>query len=187
MARISKEPEERKQEILHAAITVFSEKGYDKTKMSDIADKIGVAQGLCYRYFSSKEVLFESAIEQYAMLLTLPMQKVIRDNSLTIKQKLSYLPVFLELEKQEKDYYKVFHSENNKKMHDQLSLKICEMMYPYAVEAIITANEKGETHITDYETVASFGVYGQLGILLNDKLEGKEKGKRILAFLNFIL
>ena len=45
------------------------ENGYEKTSITDIAKAIGVAQGLCYRYFPSKEALFDSAIEQYADVL----------------------------------------------------------------------------------------------------------------------
>ena len=47
--RISKEPEERKQEILETAIKLFSVNGFEKTSISDIAKEIGIAQGLCYR------------------------------------------------------------------------------------------------------------------------------------------
>ena len=57
--RISKEPEARKQEILETAMKLFAEKGYEKTSISDIAKEIGVAQGLCYRYFPSKDILFK--------------------------------------------------------------------------------------------------------------------------------
>ena len=46
--RISKEPEERKQEILETAIKLFSVNGFEKTSISDIAKEIGIAQGLCY-------------------------------------------------------------------------------------------------------------------------------------------
>ena len=56
--QITKDPQERKQEILETAMRLFQEKGYEKTSISDIAKAIGVAQGLCYRYFPSKEVLF---------------------------------------------------------------------------------------------------------------------------------
>ena len=66
--RISKEPEVRKQEILETAMKLFSEKGFEKTSISDIAKEIGVAQGLCYRYFPSKDILFQSALEEYANL-----------------------------------------------------------------------------------------------------------------------
>ena len=45
--RISKEPEERKQEILETAIKLFSVNGFEKTSISDIAKEIGIAQGLC--------------------------------------------------------------------------------------------------------------------------------------------
>ena len=43
--RITKEPEERKQEIFDAALRLFGEKGYEKTTITDIAKEIGVAQG----------------------------------------------------------------------------------------------------------------------------------------------
>ena len=58
--RVTKEPEVRKQEILDTALKLFGENGYEKTSITDIAKAIGVAQGLCYRYFPSKEALFDS-------------------------------------------------------------------------------------------------------------------------------
>ena len=66
--RITKDPQERKQEILETAMRLFQEKGYEKTSISDIAKAIGVAQGLCYRYFPSKEVLFDEVVDQYATM-----------------------------------------------------------------------------------------------------------------------
>ena len=53
--RVTKEPEVRKQEILDTALKLFGENGYEKTSITDIAKAIGVAQGLCYRYFPSKK------------------------------------------------------------------------------------------------------------------------------------
>ena len=61
MARISKPPEVRRQEILDTAMELFAEKGYEDTSMADIARRMGVVQGLCYRYFDSKRVLFREA------------------------------------------------------------------------------------------------------------------------------
>lgn len=66
MTRITKAPEERRQEIIDTAMKVFYEKGYEKTSISDIAREMNVAQGLCYCYFSSKEELFDTALDQYA-------------------------------------------------------------------------------------------------------------------------
>ena len=67
--RVTKEPEERRQEIIDTAMRLFYEKGYEKTSIADIAKAIGVAQGLCYRYFPSKEALFDSTVDQYAQIL----------------------------------------------------------------------------------------------------------------------
>lgn len=73
--RISKEPEERKQEILETAMKLFAQNGFEKTSISDIAREIGVAQGLCYRYFPSKDVLFQTALDEYANMLISKMTK----------------------------------------------------------------------------------------------------------------
>ncbi len=57
--------------LLHAAITVFSQKGFHETKMQDIADEAGVGKGTLYEYFETKEDLFfavyESWIHEYEM------------------------------------------------------------------------------------------------------------------------
>jgi TetR/AcrR family transcriptional regulator, fatty acid metabolism regulator protein len=46
--------------ILRAAITVFARSGYHGSRVSDIAKEAGVAYGLVYHYFTSKEVLLET-------------------------------------------------------------------------------------------------------------------------------
>ena len=59
MKRISKAPDVRRQELLDTAMELFAQKGYEETSMGDIARAAGVAQGLCYRYFDSKQKLFQ--------------------------------------------------------------------------------------------------------------------------------
>jgi AcrR family transcriptional regulator len=54
--------EERRQQILNAALTVFRQKGYHATNVSDIAAQAGVSQGTIYWYFESKEALFTAAL-----------------------------------------------------------------------------------------------------------------------------
>lgn len=65
MMRISKSPQERKVEIIEAALALFMEHGYEGTSVSMIVSRVGVAQGLFYYYFKSKEDVFESAMEYY--------------------------------------------------------------------------------------------------------------------------
>ena len=179
--RITKEPEVRKQEILDTALKLFGEKGYEKTSIADIAKAIGVAQGLCYRYFPSKEALFDSAIEQYANVLAEQYTVAPKDDTQTLRQVIEDMP--LTAEDQNTKYYSVFHGPENRKFHDQLCLKVCEKMVPMAEKLLQQARQKGEIQFDDLQTTARFCVYGQLGILLADDLEQEEKAKRIRAFL----
>ncbi len=45
----------KEQDILQAAVQLFSENGYHKTRMFTIAERAGVATGSVYLYFTSKE------------------------------------------------------------------------------------------------------------------------------------
>ncbi len=54
--------EERRREILEAALAVFTQKGYHATNVSDVAAQAGVSQGTIYWYFDSKDELFQAAI-----------------------------------------------------------------------------------------------------------------------------
>ena len=51
---------EKRRLILRAAIRVFAEKGYHTCRVQDVAKEAGVAYGLVYHYFSSKEELLET-------------------------------------------------------------------------------------------------------------------------------
>lgn len=63
-------PAEKRRQILDAAVRVFARQGFHATRVSDIADEAGVAYGLVYHYFSSKdEVLNELFVERWSLLL----------------------------------------------------------------------------------------------------------------------
>ena len=110
--RITKEPEERKQEILDTALKLFGERGYERTSITDIAKAIGVAQGLCYRYFPSKEALFDSAMEQYADVLVEQFIGSQTDDYKSLRQIIEKMPATIE--DQDTKYYSVFHGVENK-------------------------------------------------------------------------
>lgn len=183
--RITKEPEERRQEIFDAALKLFGEKGYEKITITDIAKSIGVSQGLCYRYFPSKEVLFDSAIEQYADILVSQFAEMAENTHMPLKQFIEEMP--LNVEDQNTKYYAVFHGPQNKKFHDQLSLKTCEKLVPVIEKMLQRARENGEIQLEDLKTAAMFCIYGQLGILLDDGMNQKEKANRIRKFLVYAL
>src|SRR5210317_506405 len=70
--------DERKSQILDAAMETFTEKGFHKTRMSDIAESSGLSKGSLYWYFDSKDAIihklidrvFEFEIKDLAALLT---------------------------------------------------------------------------------------------------------------------
>ncbi len=52
----------RRFEIVDAAVSLFSDLGFYKTKISDIAEKLGVSQGTIYKYFEEKDDILYLAI-----------------------------------------------------------------------------------------------------------------------------
>ena len=54
--------EKRRKEILAAALDLFIRRGYAATKISDIAQNVGMSVGLLFHYFESKEKLYENLV-----------------------------------------------------------------------------------------------------------------------------
>lgn len=53
---------DRRQAILDAALLEFSERGFEATRLDDVAKRCGVAKGTLYLYFKDKENLFEDVV-----------------------------------------------------------------------------------------------------------------------------
>jgi TetR/AcrR family transcriptional regulator, fatty acid metabolism regulator protein len=63
-------PIDRRRQILDAAVRVFARQGFHACRVSDIAREAGVAYGLVYHYFDSKDqVLNELFAERWSLLL----------------------------------------------------------------------------------------------------------------------
>ncbi len=58
---------EKRQQIAFAAMEVFGEKGFERTRMDDVAREAGVGKGTLYEYFKDKEALLQGAFD---MLMT---------------------------------------------------------------------------------------------------------------------
>lgn len=61
--------EEVREKIIQAAIQSFSQTGFDRTKMEDIAKRLGLSKGTIYLYFVSKEDLFLGICEYYLKVM----------------------------------------------------------------------------------------------------------------------
>ena len=56
--------EDRRQSILDAAVRVFARGGYHGSRVGDIASEAGVAHGLLYHYFASKDEVLETVFRE---------------------------------------------------------------------------------------------------------------------------
>jgi AcrR family transcriptional regulator len=85
---------DRRRQILDAAVRVFARQGFHACRVSDIADEAGVAYGLVYHYFRSKEEVLDTLFtERWDLLLD-----VIRDTDaqdLAPRDKLRAIAAFI--------------------------------------------------------------------------------------------
>jgi AcrR family transcriptional regulator len=72
---------ERKQQLLVAAQTLFGSRGYARTRIADICGEAGVAKGLFYWYFPTKESLFAELVESMRMQLRRAQATAMDDSS----------------------------------------------------------------------------------------------------------
>ena len=56
--------EEKRRVILDAAVRVFARKGYHGSRVGDIAEEAGIAHGLLYHYFASKEEVLATVFRE---------------------------------------------------------------------------------------------------------------------------
>jgi TetR/AcrR family transcriptional regulator, fatty acid metabolism regulator protein len=144
MAKASAPAVDKRRQILDAAIRVFARQGFHSTRVSDIADEAGVAYGLVYHYFKSKdEVLNELFTERWSLLLAAIEEA---DNSeATDRAKLEAVAGFIV------DSYR----------HDP------ELMKVIIVEVTRAANSFGRTHLPEirraYDSIANIVAAGQAG------------------------
>lgn len=71
--------EARPAEILAAALAVFLEKGFAAARLDEIVARAGASKGTAYRYFVSKEALFEEAIRSAILPSMDALEAVVAD------------------------------------------------------------------------------------------------------------
>ncbi|MDR0562032.1 MAG: TetR/AcrR family transcriptional regulator, partial [Spirochaetaceae bacterium] len=85
--RVAKKHDARLNEILDAAETLFSEKGYENATVNDILDKVGIGKGTFYHYFKSKEEVMDGVIRRAVECAHERAKTVADDSSLTVREK----------------------------------------------------------------------------------------------------
>jgi AcrR family transcriptional regulator len=79
------------QKILATAKKIFTQKGYEATKVRDIAAEADINLSLVNYYFRSKEKLFEHIMTENVNNLFEKVGPVLNDESLTLNEKISFI------------------------------------------------------------------------------------------------
>ncbi len=143
---------DKRRQILDAASRVFARTGFHACRVSDIADEAGVAYGLVYHYFKSKdEVLNELFAERWSVLLS-AIEEVDRQD-VSAREKLDACAGFII------DSYR----------HDP------DLMKVIVVEVTRAANSFGRTHLPEirraYDSIAKIVSDGQAKGELRDDVD----------------
>src|SRR3954470_4827655 len=87
-ARWERRPTERVPELLEAALHVFAEQGYRRTRLDDVAERAGVTKGTIYHYFDTKEELLLAVIEHYQAIAFGRIEEALQDRALSESERL---------------------------------------------------------------------------------------------------
>ena len=67
---------DRRRELLDAAVRVFARKGFHAARVGDIAEEAGVAHGLLYHYFRSKDEVLETVFRETWQALQQDLERI---------------------------------------------------------------------------------------------------------------
>ncbi|MCL5408758.1 MAG: TetR/AcrR family transcriptional regulator [Candidatus Omnitrophica bacterium] len=112
MNKLKGKCQNKKEQILKEAAKIFSKKGYWKTDVDSIAQKLQLGKGTIYRYFTSKEDIFISLIDRILDQLIDTLKKEIRKNDDFFKKIDSWVYIYLEFFEKNYIYFNVITQEN---------------------------------------------------------------------------
>lgn len=82
--------DDRRKQILKAAVKVFAEKGYHGCRISDVAEEAGVAYGLVYHYYGNKDGLLSSVFDTNWAFFAKAVDEI-ADSAAPMRDKLSHI------------------------------------------------------------------------------------------------
>ena len=174
--KVIKNGEERKHEILDIAKELFIEKGYENTSIVNILEKVGIAKGTLYYYFTSKEEILDAIIDRISEKIFYKAQEISKDPSLSVQEKILGVVMSLNIEDdKEKKIVNNIHNPQNLLMHQKQFDSIIDNVVPILTKVICEGIEKGIFN-TDYplETVEMILIYTQTVFDSNNNLSRKK-------------
>jgi TetR/AcrR family fatty acid metabolism transcriptional regulator len=86
---------DKRRQILDAAIRVFATRGFHACRVSDVADEAGVAYGLVYHYFSSKEEILNTLFTERWQVMLDAIAEIDRRQEVPARDKLYLVASFI--------------------------------------------------------------------------------------------
>ncbi len=152
--------EEAKIRIIKKSVKFFSEKGYHQTKMSEIADSLGVSKAALYQYFESKEELFIQVMQYY-------IESVHGELILFLKTKHPK-------EIMDDEFFDIMFDIKSKDNHLLMDALFPPLDFNLAISEIIKSNPSMKNEMTKYYKEATnllsdyFNDYKKRGIIKRD-------------------
>lgn len=169
--------DERKEQILNAALKVIARKGIGSTKVSDIASAAGVSHGLVYQHFKSKEEIFETLVKNALELTGQASEMIYKIPVSPINRIKIYFESFmedLERHRQEGDYPYYFLIMIQATSFETISERVVEILnaqpFPlgtFFFDTIIEGQRLGEIVQEDPMMLTSTLLQLSLGIALS--------------------
>jgi len=165
--------EERRRAILAAAVRVFAHRGYHGARVGDIAEEAGVAHGLLYHYFSSKEEVLETVFRENWRQLLGVLHRVEESDEPADEQLLGVVKILLRSWRNDPDLVRVMVREVARSPHLQSQVDEVREVF-LVVQRIVERGQAAGIFRADLDArLASWIVYGGLEELLTGWVLGQ--------------
>jgi AcrR family transcriptional regulator len=148
MARVVKEYNERRTEILETAERLFIEHGYEETPVEMIIKEIGIAKGTFYHYFRSKDELLDIYIDNLISEVTTTVKILTEEEGIDAISKMFKLSTYfrtLAMGKEKVSDY--LHEEKNAHLHYKLEKRVVPPLVESYIHIIEQGNNEGVFHV----------------------------------------
>jgi TetR/AcrR family fatty acid metabolism transcriptional regulator len=155
---------DKRQQILEGAVRVFARQGFHTCRVSDIAEEAGVAYGLVYHYFQSKDQILDTLFtERWSVLLQVIADTDAQD--LAAREKLRAIAAFIiDSYRHDPDLMKVIIVEVTRAANTFGRTHLPEIREAYAGIAAIVQRAQDEGVFTD-EVTAEFAAMAYYGAI----------------------
>lgn len=163
--RTTKKPEERKEEIVQTAKRLFVERGYKRTQIKDIVGAVGVAQGLFYYYFKSKEDVMEAVAAEYGTKIFCRIRELVNQDISAIQKLMAIYDFFIDAAQQQKALFLEIQNAGGGEVHEKIILDVGGKLIPYISQIIKEGKKNGELSCETPDLVSHFCVSGMIQVL----------------------